>query len=173
MAAPEQRPLNPVAVRLFEDIGKQCSESPLWVEKRLERREPRDYRIGRIAAWYNDICAAALDNHQSGSRGLDLLTVTQAAGTSGEMIEDHYGHLRQEHAREGACRAGAVARCRLSPTISTSSGPAQKSVQIVRRACSRRVHERRPHIVFACVVQFTATISANGQSVIDVFRGGR
>ena len=30
--------------------------------------------------------------------GLDLLTVAQVAGTSVEMIEDHYGHLRQEHA---------------------------------------------------------------------------
>jgi len=30
--------------------------------------------------------------------GLDLLTAAQVAGTSVEMIEDHYGHLRQEHA---------------------------------------------------------------------------
>jgi len=30
--------------------------------------------------------------------GLDLLTVAQVSGTSIEMIEDHYGHLRQEHA---------------------------------------------------------------------------
>lgn len=30
--------------------------------------------------------------------GLDLLTVAQVSGTSVEMIEAHYGHLRQEHA---------------------------------------------------------------------------
>jgi site-specific recombinase XerD len=30
--------------------------------------------------------------------GLDLLTIAQISGTSGAMIEKHYGHLRKEHA---------------------------------------------------------------------------
>lgn len=30
--------------------------------------------------------------------GLDLLTVAQLSGTSVQMIEKHYGHLRKEHA---------------------------------------------------------------------------
>jgi integrase len=32
--------------------------------------------------------------------GLDLLTVAQISGTSVRMIEEHYGHLRQEHAEQ-------------------------------------------------------------------------
>jgi hypothetical protein len=31
--------------------------------------------------------------------GLDLFTVAQVSGTSIAMIEAHYGHLQQEHAR--------------------------------------------------------------------------
>ena len=36
--------------------------------------------------------------------GLDLFTVAQLAGTSVEMIQDHYGHLRQDVARDALAR---------------------------------------------------------------------
>jgi site-specific recombinase XerD len=36
--------------------------------------------------------------------GLDTLTVAQLSGTSILMIEKHYGHLTQEHAKEALSR---------------------------------------------------------------------
>ena len=38
------------------------------------------------------------------TQGLDIFTVAQLAGTSVRMIEQHYGHLRQEHARDALAR---------------------------------------------------------------------
>ncbi|RDS81012.1 tyrosine-type recombinase/integrase [Dyella psychrodurans] len=38
--------------------------------------------------------------------GLDLLTVAQIAGTSVVMIEKHYGHLKQEHAKLALAKLG-------------------------------------------------------------------
>ena len=36
--------------------------------------------------------------------GLDITTVAQLSGTSVLMIEKHYGHLTQEHARDALAR---------------------------------------------------------------------
>jgi hypothetical protein len=36
--------------------------------------------------------------------GLDLLTVAKVSGTSVKMIEQHYGHLQREHAKQALAK---------------------------------------------------------------------